>query len=519
VITPAEARSAPFEANTWVTIGTDGTISIASPAAEMGQGSSTALPLILAEELDADWDKVRVVAAPPIDALYGNPRFGRIMYTAGSNAVSGYYDALRFLGAGARQVLLSNAARYWAVPLDELETEPSVVLHRLSSRRMSYGEIAAFAQHPTRPPEPRPERLKARSAFRLIGTDVLRTDLPGKVDGSAKYSIDVRLPGMLYGAILRAPVEGDEPATVKDAAARSIGGVVDVVRLPYGVGVVAETPWAAFQARDALEVAWSRGGRARGFNSDTAAAAYAEAARDTSRSGTEWDRTGDVKAALSQAAATIEAEYQCDYAYHAQMEPLNAVAAVSPDGSRAEIWCGTQSQTMAAAAAAKALGIAPEQVVLHSMLLGGGFGRRGHRDEEFIVDAVLLSQASGRPVKVIWTREDDVRNGRFRPMSVHRLQAGLSAGGDLVAWEHRVAGDEIMPFQDPIRYEGWGRRDLIAILGTELKPYEVPHRSAEQLPQSSGVRTSSLRAIGFGPISSRQRPSLTRWLGQGARPC
>jgi isoquinoline 1-oxidoreductase beta subunit len=246
-------------------------------------------------------------------------------------------------------------------------------------------------------------------------------------------------------------------------------------------------------------VTWSRQGRARGFNSDKAAEAYAAAVQNDGRSGTEWDKTGDAEGALHGAATVIEAEYQCDYAYHAQMEPLNAVADVSEDGQHAEIWCGTQSQTMAVAAVAKALDIAPERVVLHSMLLGGGFGRRGHRDEEFIVDAVLLSNAVKRPVKVIWTREDDIRNGRFRPMSVHRLRAGLDSGGELTAWEHRVAGDEIMPFQDPVRYEGWGKRDLIAILGTELKPYEVPHRISEQLPQRTGIRTSSLRAIGFGP--------------------
>jgi isoquinoline 1-oxidoreductase beta subunit len=274
---------------------------------------------------------------------------------------------------------------------------------------------------------------------------------------------------------------------------------VAIVKLPYGVGVVASSPWAAFQAKAALEVTWSGWGRARGFHSDKAVEAYAESVQDDERSGTEWDRTGDVEGALLKAATSLEAEYRCDYAYHAQIEPLNAVAAVSEDGRRAEIWCGTQSQTMAVAAAANALAIPAENVVLHSMLLGGGFGRRGHRDEEFITDAVLLADAVKRPVKVIWTREDDLRNGRFRPMSVHRLRAGLNSHGELTAWEHRVAGDEIMPFQDPVRYEGWGKRDLIAILGTELKPYEVPHRISEQLPQRTGVRTSSLRAIGYGP--------------------
>src|SRR5712692_6597832 len=311
--------------NPWVSIATDGSIFIQSPAVEMGQGSLTSLPLIIAEELDADWAKVRIVPAPPNDALYGNPGFGGQMYTAGSNAVRSYFTPLRTFGAQVRRVLLDNAARRWGLPVAELSTEPSVVVHAKSGRRLSYGEIAAFAEIPAKAPEVKPEELKKPSEFRLIGHDVMRVDLPGKVNGTAQYSIDVHVPGMLYGAILRSPVEGGAPAQVDDSAARAVPGVERIIRLPFGVGVVAETPWAAFAAKDALKVTWDRKARGWGFDSDQAMARYAAAARD----------------------------------------------------------------------------IPTVKVRLHETLLGGGFGRRGHRDEEFVVDSVVLSKEVRRPVKLM----------------------------------------------------------------------------------------------------------------------
>src|SRR5204862_4870563 len=208
-------------------------------------------------------------------------------------------------------------------------------------------------------------------------------------------------------------------------------------------------------------------------------------------------RIGDVRGQMPKAASTFEAEYRCDYAYHAQMEPLNAIASVSPSGDAVEIWAGTQSQSIACEAPAKVLGIARDKVKLHDMLMGGGFGRRGNRDVEFIIDAVLLSKETGRPVKVMWTREDDVHNGRFRPLSAHYLRAGFDATGKLVAWQHRLAGDRVTPFFDPVRYQNGGRRDGILMNGADLPGYDVPHQLVEQLYQDTGVRTAPLRAIGF----------------------
>jgi isoquinoline 1-oxidoreductase subunit beta len=483
----------------WVSIAGDGTITIMSPATEMGQGSMTSLPLIIAEELDADWSKVRIVPAPPIDAIYGNPGFQGMMYTAGSNAVTSYYRPLRTFGAQVRRVLIDNAANKLGVPAEELTTEPSTVVHAKSGRKLSYGDIAAIAEVPAKAPEVKPDELKKPAQFRLIGKDVMRIELPSKVNGSARYSIDVQVPNMLYGAVLRAPVEGSVPDRIDDAKAKVIAGAVRIVRLPYGVGVLADTPWAAFEARRALaqSVTWSRTGTAWGFDSDKGMERFAADAKNLSRGATEWSRVGDTRAEMPKAASSLEAEYRCDYAYHAQMEPLNAIASVSPAGDAVEIWAGTQSQTTACEAPAKLLGIPRDKVKLNDMLMGGGFGRRGNRDVDFILDAVLMSKEAGRPVKVMWTREDDIHNGRFRPISAHYLKAGFDPSGKLTAWHHRVAVDRVGPFMDPVRYQMSGGKDAIAMLGADLRGYEVPHQLVEQLYRDTGVRTNPLRGISF----------------------
>ena len=485
----------------WVSIATDGTITIMSPATEMGQGSMTSLPLIIAEELDADWSKVRVVPAPPVDAIYGNPGFGGMMYTAGSNAVTSYYRPLRTFGAQVRRVLLDNAAKKLGVPVEELTTEPSMVVHAKSGRKLAYGEIAAFAEVPAKAPEIKPEQLKQPSQFRLISKDVMRVELPSKVNGSARYSIDVQVPNMLYGAVLRAPVEGSVPDKIDDAKAKVIAGPVRIVRLPYGVGVLADTPWAAFEARRALtqSVTWTRTGTAWGFDSDKGMERFAADAKNPARGATEWSRVGDLRGEMPKAASTMEAEYRCDYAYHAQMEPLNAIASVSPAGDSVEIWAGTQSQSIACEAPAKLLGIPRDKVKLNDMLMGGGFGRRGNRDVDFIIDAVLLSKEAGRPVKVMWTREDDVHNGRFRPISAHYLKAGFDPSGKLAAWHHRIAVDRVGPYMDPVRYQMSGGKDFIAMLGADLRGYDVPHQLIEQLYRDTGVRTNPLRGIRYTP--------------------
>src|SRR6266700_882000 len=260
--------------NAWASLSTDGTIYIANPAVEMGQGSQTAIPLIIAEEMDADWSRVRIVPAAPDDKIYGNPGFRGLMYTAGSATVTGYWDVARTFGAQVRRVLMQNAARLWDVPLSELATEPNTVVHAKSGRRVGYGDIAAITEVPAEAPAIKPEELKRPEQYRLIGKDVMRVELPTKVNGTAQYSIDVQLPGMLYGAVLRGPVESTSPVTIDDAQARAVPGVMRVVRLPFGVGVIAETPWAAFDAKNALKVTWDRRARAFGHDSDKAVPIY-----------------------------------------------------------------------------------------------------------------------------------------------------------------------------------------------------------------------------------------------------
>lgn len=486
--------------NAWVTLYSDGTVAIMSPAAEMGQGSLTALPVILADEMDADWSKVKIVDAPPNDKIYGNPAFRYLQYAAGSATVRGYFSNLRQFGAQVRYVLMENAAQRWGVAVAELGTEPGVVLHAKSGRRLTYGEIAAFAKIPAQAPQiDLPPVSKAQ--FRLIGTDLPRVDVPGKANGTAQYSIDVQVPGMIYGAILREPVDGATPDRVEDAAARAIEGVISTVPLQFGVGVLADTPWAAFKAKNALKVTWGRKARGWGFSSEKGYEQFAVVSKDPQKKGVAWESVGDVHAAMQKASTILEGEYRADYAYHAQMEPLNAVAAVSTAGDACEIWCGTQSQTMAVAAAARALGIPESKVKFNGMLLGGGFGRRGNRDMEFVVDAVLMAKAAGRPVKVMWTREDDVHHGRFRPLYVNRIRAGLDDRGRIVAWHHRVVSDRVLAYMDPVRFKASKGRDNIAMRGTELPTYDIPNRLAEGLQQDTGIRTAPLRAIGVGQNS------------------
>ncbi len=490
------ARAAEPFGTAWVTIATDGTVTIVSPAAEMGQGSRTSLALIIADEMDADWSRVRVEQSPLDDKIYGNPRFG-FMYTAGSASIPTYFKPLRLQAAQVRRVLLDAVAAKWGVPAGELSTEPGQVVHTASQRRIGYGEIAAFARVPAVMPAIQESDLKRPAQFRYIGKDVARVDVASKVDGSAQYAIDVHVPGMLYATIQRAPVESAEPVAIESDAARKTAGVVDVVRLPYGVGVLARTMEAALAGKEELKVSWSKV-PASTFNSENAQDEYVQHARNLALAGKPWDKGGDI-GAMSGAATFVEAEYRTDFAYHAQMEPLNAVASVNAAGDGAEIWCGTQAPTVAQRAAARALGTEPEKIVLHPMLLGGGFGRRGHFDAEYVVDAVLMSRAAKAPVKVLWTREDDIHNGRFRPMTGHYLKAGLDKEGRIVAWHHRVASEEALAFQDLPRFKGRGEKAIFSMLGTEQPSYELPNRLIEHIRQTNGMRLSSMRGTGNPP--------------------
>jgi isoquinoline 1-oxidoreductase beta subunit len=485
--------------NIWVNIAPNGIITIINPSVEMGQGTMTALPIIVAEELDAEWSDVRIETSPSDDGLYGNPGYAGILRTGASATLAGYYDTLRLHGAQARRVLLDSAAARWSVPVEELATEPSVVVHSRSGRRLTYGEVAGFTTMPASPPDIEPRDLKDPSEFRLIGHDIPRADIPAKVDGSAQYSMDVRLPGMVYATVLRPPVRGALPEQVSEGEARKIPGVLDVVRLPYGVGVVSETVEGALAAQGEIEIEWQQvAGSA--FDSDAELAAQANRAREMSRDGASREDR-EVEAALTAAPYRYQTEYSTEFVYQAQMEPLNAVASVTEDGQRAEVWAGSQTPTYLLRTASKTLDIPVENITHHRMYLGGGFGRRSDMRHEYVVDALLLSRAVGKPVKLVWSREDDVRYGHFKPSSAHYLQAGVDDQDRVTAWEHRSVTDNVQAQADPYLRERWSQlsqETLDALTfnrDRDLGRYQFGHRRRETDYRALPVRLGWMRGI------------------------
>ncbi|MEN2989183.1 molybdopterin cofactor-binding domain-containing protein [Tistrella sp. BH-R2-4] len=490
----------PAPVNAWVSIAPDDAVTIRFAATEMGQGVMTSLPMILAEELDADWSRVRVAQVDQDNsAIYGNPKTGGILFTAGSSSVEGYFDVMRRAGAGARRILIHSAAAAWDLPPAELATEAGAVVHRPGNRRLSFGQIAALPRLVTDVPAITDADLKPRAAYRLIGTDPGRRDIPAKTRGETVYSIDIRLPDMAYAALLHAPVEGEAPATVDDAAARRVPGVIEIITLPGAVAVVATRWETALQARDLLDVTWTTTSPFRDADSAADLAAEVAAVRDPARSGTAWETRGDVAAGLgAEGVRVVEAVYTTEHVYHAQMEPLAAVAAVDPDGRGAEVWLGTQSQTLSIAAAAQTLATTPDRIRFHAMQMGGGFGRRTFFARDVLRDALLLSKAVKRPVKLMWTREDDVKNGWLRPATAHRLEAALDGDGRVVALRHRVASPSILAFAAPPRWASANNRDLLVMEGTESHDYDIPDFLAEHVISERRARVSAWRGIGWG---------------------
>ena len=478
--------------NAYVRIATDGTITIINPAAEMGQGVNTAIPLIIAEELDADWSKVKVETAP-VDPVYNHPVLRTQMVVA-SISVRGYWMPCRMAGAQARRVMMEAAAGRWGVPLAEVSTEPSAVLHKASNRRMTYGEIAAFAQVPEKMPELKPEELKPVAQFRLLGKDVTRVDVAAKSTGRETYAIDVRVPGMLYGTLARRPVRDSGPVSFNRDEIRQMPGIVEVVALDHGVGVIGETVEAVFAARQKLKIQWKD---APGFkmNSETARAEYLAKVRDPSAKGVVGRTTGDAMGAIASAARVHTSEFTTDYVYHAQMEPHACVASVTPDGL--ELWAGTQWPTRTVEDAAKAAGVPAAKVKFHHLTMGGGYGRNAF--VEYAVDATLLSKAVGKPVKMIQSREDDMANGRFRPMTAQRIVVALDGQGKVSGWRHRIAADTIVPYlYGQERMDAQKGVDHIVVYGADMPHYEVPNHVAEHIYEERGVRTAAWRGIGAG---------------------
>jgi isoquinoline 1-oxidoreductase beta subunit len=479
----------------WVRIAPDGTVTILTAGAEMGQGSMTSLPLIVAEEMDADWSRVRIEWAPADPAVYGyKDPFGteQLMWIVGSRAVQLYFTQLRMAGAQVRKVLLANAAQKWGVDAASLTTEPGVVIDPASGRRLTYGEIAAFGSVPEKLPAVDPKELKARKDFRLIGKDVARRDIPSKVNGTAQFAMDVKLPGMVYASTLHSPIHdatpkiwesvqpntpAAEPQAWNDAQVKGMKGVMAIVKLPNGLAVVADSFQHARAGRDALKVTWKRA-RAEGFDSARAMEDYARIHADPNAQAVKIDAKGDVNAAFGGAAKTYKAEFRSDYAYHAQMEPLNSVVRISDAGDRVEVWEGSQAPDESRKAVARALGLKDEQVTVNQCYMGGGFGRRSLGD--YAAECALVAKAVGRPVKLIWTREEDIAQGMFRPQSFQCVEAATDASGKVTGWKHCVVGDG----------------EFLLITGIKIPYYDVPNQHIERRGVSHGVKLKHWRAVG-----------------------
>ena len=487
------AGGAGYAPNAWVNIATDGMVTLMSPAAEMGQGTMTAMPMLLAEELDLDWKMVRVVQAPSNAKIFGNPRFGGGMTTGASRTVQGYYEPIRLAGLQARQVVLQAGASAMGVPAAECRTELGQVIHS-SGKRMSYGQIAAVAKAPDALPAVDKSQLRPASQFKIIGTDIDRVDVAAKTNGTARFGIDQRMPGLRYAAILRAPVQGETPASVDDAAARAIPGVQQVVRLPYGVAVVADSWHTARKARDVLKVEWSANARARQHDSDKVLAEYVARARKLDDAGVDFIKDGDAAKAIAGATRTFAATYTSEMVSHICMEPMNCTAVVR--GEQIELWAPAQSASFIIGAVGGVAGFKPENIKANITLLGGGYGRRVEPD--FAVDAALVAKAMpGTPVQVIWTREDDIVHDKYRPMTAQHLVAGVDAQGRIVGLLHRVVSEGIYARVVPAAFKAAGGKDAPVMEGTEIT-YSIPDHGVQFMIEQRGINSGFWRAVGPG---------------------
>lgn len=478
---PARGAKAPaatdFSPNAWLRVSSDGIVTLTVDKSEMGQGSQTGLAMMLAEELEADWSQVRLGPVPE------NPAgWSRRMSTGGSTAIRTSWEPLRKAGAAAREMLIDAAASTWKVDRTSCRAERGAVVHASSKRRITYGKLVEKA---AQLPVPKDPPLKDPKDFRLLGTRLPRLDTPAKVDGSAVFGIDVKVPGMLIASIERCPVFGGTLKSFDAAKAKAVPGVRAVVALepsPWtgttgawaagcaaGVAVVADTYWQAVTGRKALQIEWDEG-NAASLDSDGIRAQFVKLA---DQAGLEARKDGDAAASLAGAAKRVEAVYEVPFLHHATMEPMTCTAHVRSDGC--DVWVPTQNQTRAQEVAAELTGLPKEQVRVHTTFLGGGFGRR--LEPDFVSEAVRVSKAAGAPVKVIWSREDDVQHGFYRPATYNRFAAALDTGGNPVAWTHRIVAPPILLKFGPLD-KGI---DRTLIDGAANLPYAIPNVLVDQV--------------------------------------
>jgi isoquinoline 1-oxidoreductase beta subunit len=479
----------PFAPNAFVRIGADDSITIISKHIEMGQGSYTGLATILAEELDADWTQVRVESAPADASRYANLVFGKIQGTGGSSAIANSWAQLRDAGAKARAMLLTAASNQWRVAVSELTVDKSVIYHTASKRQASFGSLVKSA---AALPVPATVQLKNPEDFKLIGHLPPRVDVPAKCDGTAQFTIDVQMPGMLVALLKRPPLFGATVKSFDDSAVVKLPGVVKVVQVPGGVAVVANSFWAAKQARDALKIEWDDSKAEKRSSS----ALMEEYRRLADQPATSARKQGDARKAIDAAAHKISASYEFPYLAHAPMEPLDAV--VKLDATSCEIWTGDQFQTLDQANAAQTAGLDPQKVIIHTLYAGGSFGRRANVISDYIVEAVSIAKAygaDGTPIKLQWTREDDIHGGLYRPMYFHKLEAGLNAQGELSGWHHVIVGQSIMAggaFAGMIK-DGV---DPTSVEGAATMAYSIPNIAVDLSTTKTGVPVLWWRVVG-----------------------
>jgi isoquinoline 1-oxidoreductase beta subunit len=464
VLQAAEA----FAPNAFVRITPDDLITVIVNKSEMGQGVYTSMPMLIAEELDANWETIQIEPAPAAPE-YADPDYG-MQVTGGSSSIRSSWQSFRNAGATARSLLVEAAAQKWGVDKAALRTEEGHVIHDSSGKRASYGELAVAA---ATLPVPENAPLKDPKEFKIIGTDVKRIEGRSKVNGEAEFSMDVKLPGMLTAVVAHPPVCGSSVKSFNADKAAAVSGVVRVKPIGSGIAVIAKDFWTARTARDELEIEWDEGTRA-GLSTDAMRKEYRELA---DQPGNVAENEGDADTALGGAAKTLEAVYEVPYLAHAPMEPLNAVAHVRDDGC--DIWAGTQAQSIDQTVASHITGLKPEQITIHTTLLGGGFGRRANFTSDFVADAVQVANGEGVPVKTIWTREEDIQCGYFRPMFLHKVKAGLDGNGMPVAWHQRLVGESISqgtPMEGMMMQNGI---DPMSTEGAAHMPYAIPNRRVE----------------------------------------
>lgn len=474
----AQGAASSFSPNAWLRITPDDRITVICGSSEMGQGVLTAIPQIMAEELDADWAKVGVEQAP-VSTAFNNPAFG-MQATGGSTTVRGHWDVMRNAGATARAMLIAAAAEQWKVPAGQCRTGAGRVVHS-SGKSLTYGELAEAASQQKAPDK---VVLKDPNNFRIIGQRKKRLDTAGKINGSALYGIDVQLPGMLVAVMARAPLPGAKVVKVEDAQAKAVNGVKQVISLPSGVAVLATGYWAAKKGRDALKVDWDLGANT-GLSSAKVTAMLNEGA---SKPGAVAKKEGSEDATASR---MVEATYEAPYLAHACMEPMNCTAWVKPDG--VEIWAGTQSQGPVQGILSQVAAVDPGKVKVNTMMLGGGFGRRFAPD--FVIDATLLSKISGSPVKLIYSREDDMAAGFYRPAAVAKFTGGLAADGKATVLKAGVASPSIMAASGFMKIPESGV-DSFAMEGIADHPYDIPNQRLDYSRREPGPNVWFWRSVG-----------------------